>query len=144
MDLNKTINSLPDCGHSFCQTCLQDWFSTTHAQFMAAHPQHPNVNHTFIEILRQIGQNPHIVALPYVQTLIASQMPPRPDYTCPTCRAPVSSRPTEAFAQKALVRTIAAAAGEAIPKAARGIIKKGKDTGSGSNPWDGFFPPKKT
>ncbi|TFY75209.1 hypothetical protein EWM64_g8803 [Hericium alpestre] len=30
--------TLTDCGHTFCQHCLTDWFSTTLAQHMTAHP----------------------------------------------------------------------------------------------------------
>lgn len=140
---NWILNSLPGCGHSFCQSCLHDWFGATQTQFLTAHPQGPEINYPLMEILRQIGQNPHIATLPYVQTLLTSQMPAHPVYTCPTCREPVTSRPIEPFAQKALVHTIAAAAGEVVPKTGQTTNKKGKGTGVIQGPWDKFFPPKK-
>ena len=61
-----------------------------------------------------------------------------PQYTCPSCREPVKNRPVEDFTLKALVRTLAAAAGENSPQKKeleqyrRGMAKP--------NPWDGFFP----
>ena len=119
LSLDRRIaHSLPECGHAFCQTCLQDWFGSAHAQFMAAHP----------------GYNANLPLYAYHQHQL-----PRPQYTCPSCREPVKNRPVEDFTLKALVRTLAAATGENSPqrkepeKLRRGVARP-------SGPWDGFFP----
>jgi len=131
--------SLPGCGHIFCQSCLQDWFSTTLAQFMNANP-HYNINQAHnIPHLQGLMQNPQAANHPQIAGILANLLPPGPQYTCPTCREPVHSRPTEAFALKAIVRVITAATGENSPKKP---IRKGKAIAAG--PWDGFFPPQKT
>ena len=139
--------SLPGCGHVFCQSCLQDWFSTTLAQFMNANP-HYNVNQAqniphVQTILQTLMHNPHAATHPQMAGLLANLLPPSPEYTCPTCREPVRTRPTETFALKAIVRAITAATGENSPKKAIAEIRKGKATSVAAGPWDGFFPPKK-
>ncbi|KIK09334.1 hypothetical protein K443DRAFT_671830 [Laccaria amethystina LaAM-08-1] len=137
---------LAGCGHIFCLSCLQDWFSTTLVQFMAANP-HYDVNqpHPLVPQLQAFLQNPHALNNPQVATMLAHQLPPEPEYTCPSCRERVRVRPAEVFTLKALVRTVATAAGEAIPKETtlaylsnkRG---KAKATIPPTGPWDGFFP----
>jgi len=99
--------------------------------------QAQNIPHlqTFLGLM----QNPQAANHPQVAGILANLLPPSPQYTCPTCREPVHSRPTEAFALKAIVRVITAATGENSPKKP---IRKGNALAAG--PWDGFFPPKKT
>lgn len=130
--------SLPDCGHSFCQLCLQNWFDVIQAKFLATHRNTPRTNHAFMELLHSLMQHPNLATRPYVQTMIAKHMPPHPVYTCPACRQQVRTRPTEAFAFKALVSTIATATGEPVPKQNAPPVK------NTPGPWDDFFPPKKT
>jgi hypothetical protein len=135
--------SLPDCGHIFCLSCLQDWFGTTLAQFMNANP-HYNVNQArnipHLQLLFQnLAQNPHAAAHPQVAAMLANLLPPSPHYTCPTCREPVRTRPIEVFALKAIIRVVTAAAGESSPKKTINKNSKAK-----AGPWDGFFPPKNT
>ncbi|KJA27719.1 hypothetical protein HYPSUDRAFT_130366 [Hypholoma sublateritium FD-334 SS-4] len=131
---------LPNCGHSFCQSCLQDWLGATQAQFLATNPEPPVATYHLLDTLRTLIQNPALAAVPHVQTLLASQVPALPKYTCPTCREQITSRPTEAFALKSLIHTIAVAAGETIPKKPATTNKKGKSVGTLPGPWDGFFP----
>jgi len=147
----------PDCGCHipylgvdtfFCQSCLQDWFGTTLAQFMNANP-HYNINqaqniphiHTIVQTLLQ---HPQVATHPQIAGTLANLLPPSPQYTCPTCREPVRSRPTEAFALKAIVRVIMGATGENSPKKPVAEIRKGGAASVAAGPWDGFFPPKKT
>lgn len=136
----RTLSSLADCGHIFCLSCLQDWFSTTLVQFMAANP-HYDVNqpHPLVPRLQAFLQNPHALNNPQVATMLALHLPPEPEYTCPSCREPVRVRPAEVFTLKALVRTVATAAGEVIPKETT-LRGKAKATIPPTGPWDGFFP----
>lgn len=140
--------SLPDCGHAFCQNCLQNWFATAQTQFLASHPEHnPQQAHQLANLshfLRVLSQNPLIAQDPNVHRMIEPLIPPQPSYTCPTCREPVRTRPTEVFALKAVVRTLAAAAGEKSPQKKTSVARKGKTPATTAGPWDRFFPPKRT
>ncbi|KAL0072785.1 hypothetical protein AAF712_000548 [Marasmius tenuissimus] len=130
---------LPDCGHVFCQSCLQDWFSTTLAQHMTTYP-HYDVNQRLPRFIEEnINLHPHYTA---ELQRYAGLIPPKPQYTCPTCRAPVKSRPIEDYSLKAVVRTVAKAAREDSPKQPRPQTNRGRRRGGPVNdgPWDGFFP----
>ena len=140
-------SSLPECGHIFCQSCLQDWFSTTLAQFMNANP-HYNINQAqniphLQTIFQTLIHHPQAATHSQVTGMLANLLPPTPRYTCPTCRESVRTRPTEVFALKAIVRVISAATGEISPKKPIADIRKGKGASVAAGPWDGFFPPKK-
>ncbi|KAF5385909.1 hypothetical protein D9615_002359 [Tricholomella constricta] len=136
---------LPECGHTFCQSCLQDWFDTTLAQFMTAHP-HYDVNDPVPNNLRQwqaMMHSPHVVQNPHTAAYITQMLrqTPQPDYTCPTCREAVKNRPVEDFTLKALVRTVATATGDASPRKPEkpGRVAKASISRE-SGPWDIFFP----
>lgn len=141
---------LAGCGHIFCLSCLQDWFSTTLVQFMAANP-HYNVNqpHPLVPHLRAFLQNPHALNNPQMAAMLTHYLPPEPEYTCPSCREPVKVRPAEVFTLKALVRAVAKATGEAIPKDTTLAYSgnkggKAKATIPPTGSWDGFFPRNRT
>lgn len=99
-------------------------------------------------MLQTLVQHPQAVTHPQVATMLTNLLPPSPQYTCPTCRAPVLTRPAEAFALKAVVRVITAATGENSPKKPVAENKKGKVAGRtvalAAGPWDSFFPRKTT
>lgn len=140
--------SLPDCGHAFCQSCLQNWFTKTKAEFMAANPQNnPQQLHnaaSLTHLMQNLVQNPHLAQHQHFMNMFLQFLPPQPTYTCPTCREPVRSRPTEVFTLKSLVRTICAATGETSPQKKGSTSRKGKAPAASEDLWDGFFPPKRT
>jgi hypothetical protein len=61
---------------------------------------------------------------------------PQPQYTCPRCRNSVRSAPVEDFPLKNMVRSLAAAAGTAVPAEEA----DGQRNRTGADPWEGFFP----
>jgi len=122
------------CGHTFCQSCLEDWFSTTLAQHMTAYPNY-TANPPVPAHIR--GFPAHVQQQARLQ--IAHMQPPPPPYTCPTCRQAVKNQPAEAFAMKAMVRTIANAMGETSPRKAAPPRRNGLIVAR-EGPWDGFFP----
>ncbi|KZV64768.1 hypothetical protein PENSPDRAFT_587863 [Peniophora sp. CONT] len=72
---------------------------------------------------------------------------PRVPYSCPTCRADVTRKPSEAFVVKTIVQLIADKTGEKNPHpppqtatpARRSRSGKAKAPVPPSGPWDGFF-----
>lgn len=128
-------SSLSGCGHTYCQSCLHDWFTATLTNHMVAHPTY-DVNYRMPpehELL--------LLARPGMAHLYRAQwgVPPSPQYSCPTCRTVVTSRPTEDFALKALVRTMANAQRESSPKRTP-RPGGGRHVLVNNGPWDGFFP----
>lgn len=116
---------------------------------MNAHP-HYNVNQNYQNLphiqglIQTVIQHPQAATHPQVAGMLANLLPPNPQYTCPTCREPVRTRPTEAFALKAIIRVITAATGENSPKKVVAENRKGKAAAIATGPWDGFFPRKTT
>lgn len=135
--------SLPDCGHTFCQQCLQDWFSTTLSQHKSNHPQYniaqqPQVPYYLSNLT---GHIPFTAAQ---RTQLANIFPPpipHPTYTCPKCRVTVGSKPIESFALKSLVNAVAKLQGEKSPtksSTSKSRGRKGAQTRK-DGPWDQFF-----
>jgi hypothetical protein len=134
-------NRLPGCGHAYCESCLVDWFSTTqakhvaqHPQYMPGRPQHPLMQAQYLRHLPITPQQR------YEMENILSPIP-KPQFTCPTCRAEVRTAPVESFNLKAAVRAVAKAEGERSPSKEFPKSRRGK--APVRNPggiWDGFFP----
>ncbi|GBE81316.1 hypothetical protein BKA93DRAFT_926182 [Sparassis latifolia] len=134
------------CGHTFCQSCLQDWFTTALTQHMAANPDY-DAQPAIIQQYKAALQNPNTTS--QARRQLANHINellehiPQPQYTCPSCRAPVKSKPIEVFRLKHITRTVAAATGETSPKKAaparttRGVANR---RAAADGPWDGFFP----
>ncbi|PPQ98433.1 hypothetical protein CVT24_004112 [Panaeolus cyanescens] len=136
-----TPYTLPNCGHTFCQKCLLDWFDTTQAKFLAAHPAYhagrPHQIHALSQILDYLCAYPNLAADPRSISALKQTLPIEPKYECPECRSQVTSAPIEAFAMKKLIRTVAAASGRGSPK------PKSKHPIARNSPWDGYFPKSK-
>lgn len=104
-----TLSRLPDCGHTFCLSCLQNWFGTTHAHFVQAHP-HWNINMMSAHIARMQGLlRSEYLHHPDIQNVLRQLQPAQPEYACPKCRKRIFRRPVEDYALKSLVRGISAA-----------------------------------
>lgn len=135
--LDDMLVSLSDCGHSFCEGCLIDWFSTTQAQHMAANPQLDDNRatlagqlHKFVQMVPNLhAYGPH--GQLHVRAVLAELRRHRPEYTCPSCRKEVLNKPVEDFRLKGLIKEIAGMMGETNPR---------KDTSHrGTSPFDHFF-----
>ncbi|KAJ7326399.1 hypothetical protein DFH08DRAFT_885732 [Mycena albidolilacea] len=100
-----------NCGHTFCQQDLENWFSTALKQHLNVYP-HYNVN------------------VPPANVYGIFQKLPLPPYSCPKCREKVCSRPIQNFAVKGLVRAVAGQTGETSPK----------KTIDATKVWSRFFP----
>jgi len=138
--LSDICFSLPQCGHVFCERCLENWFSTTLVQHLVTHPTfdpNPIIPGHLAGLFAQVRQNP---GHPYLQLQlnaelayfrVAQDLPPLPVYTCPLCRKTVENKPIEDFALKRIVETIAHLTGETAPEAG--------SHGLGATPWDEYF-----
>ncbi|KAI0311903.1 hypothetical protein OF83DRAFT_709262, partial [Amylostereum chailletii] len=127
---------LSDCGHVFCQKCLNDWFQSAMVQHMT---NNPNFRPELAPLPLEPG---HLVGLtPHEQQFFAARnnAGSRPKYSCPSCRAAVKHRPAECYSIKALVRLVAEKEGEKDPREVTVGGRRGKGRAIVSDPWEGYF-----
>ena len=126
-----------DCGHTFCFNCLQDWFSTILAQHMNTHPEYnptPPMHVHYQNALRNPAFPRHDRLRIQRELREFHEHIDHPNYTCPSCRVSVKSKPAEAFAVKNIVHVVAESQGEANPR------KRNSGKARQEDPWEGFFP----
>jgi Zinc finger, C3HC4 type (RING finger) len=121
---------LSECGHVFCQGCLTSWFGSTRTQHVTSNPSYvPLPSH-----LQRALRGPFLDRNAFLQAnLFLTQHPP-PNYTCPTCRMPVTRKPVEDFTLKKVVSWVANVQGENPPKSTPPAFG-----GKKSGPWDVYF-----
>ncbi|KAH9914574.1 uncharacterized protein B0H18DRAFT_125391 [Fomitopsis serialis] len=124
------------CGHTACQACLKEWFSEALMQHLHNNPELEWPN---LQPYRDAIRNPELPradrerAKAELTDALAAY--PRPRYTCPTCRQPAKTRPTEEVSLRSIVWAVAEALGEENP------TKSDREAGGNHNIWDGFFLP---
>ncbi|KAH9931836.1 uncharacterized protein B0H18DRAFT_1116089 [Fomitopsis serialis] len=124
------------CGHTACQACLREWFSEALMQHLHHNPQLEWPN---LQPYRDAIRNPEVPradrerAKAELANVLAAY--PTPRYTCPICRQPVQTRPTEDVTLRSVVWAVADALGEENP------AKSNRETHGGNTIWDGFFLP---
>ncbi|TFY58111.1 hypothetical protein EVJ58_g6614 [Rhodofomes roseus] len=131
------------CGHTFCQSCLQDWFGTAQATHLANYPQSAQHDNLLAELrasLRRPNLTPQRRTQMQVQLAQFEAMCQRPKYTCPTCRTECKTRPTEVFVLKAIVERVGKAQGESAPEKIAPSRTRAGQVKLIDGPFDGFFP----
>ncbi|KAH9840948.1 uncharacterized protein C8Q71DRAFT_854796 [Rhodofomes roseus] len=126
------------CGHTACQTCIQEWFNEALIQHLDKNPhlEMPNV-----QPYREALRNPELQGVDRDRvkaelTAVLQHYPP-PRYTCPICRQVVKARPTEEVALRSIVWTVAEIQGEENPY--KRIPEAGGSIHGNEGIWDGFF-----
>ncbi|CAK5262431.1 unnamed protein product [Mycena citricolor] len=124
---------LNDCGHTFCVDCLVKWLSACLAQHRNTHPHwRPGVP-SLPPAFAYEPRNPAIAGM-----VTWRYQTSQPQYTCPSCRKAMKSRPTEDYTLKALIHVLATSIGQLDPKEMTQSRAKGCAVVS-EGPFDSFF-----
>ncbi|KAI1784737.1 hypothetical protein LXA43DRAFT_1066518 [Ganoderma leucocontextum] len=128
------------CGHTFCAACLENWFNTAYGRHLETYSAYNPQRLIPAHFTAQLARND----LPYYerrdikrQIAIIFTTAPQPQYSCPTCRVLVRTKPAESFVVKQLVRTIATIQGDTPPEDAPRPLSVGHTS---DGPFESFFP----
>ena len=120
------------CGHIFCQVCLEGWLSTTFTQHANAHPDPP-----------ELAELHNALAIPgldepmrrHLQVTVDAYEAgwQRPQYTCPSCRDPILTRPTKELC------VIASIVGEIVKLPVNDVGMEERPPRRDDSIWDRFF-----
>ncbi|TFL04754.1 hypothetical protein BDV98DRAFT_602173 [Pterulicium gracile] len=122
----------PNCGHSFCGTCLQEWFAKILSTHLQRHPAYS------VATLHRLPAQLQLDVLHHPPDAIDIRRPqygylPDPQFTCPHCRTRISKPPTVNRALQTIGRLGAKAASENSPKKATRPVTQ-------ERLWGKFFP----
>ncbi|KAI0344699.1 hypothetical protein BDW22DRAFT_1326623 [Trametopsis cervina] len=128
------------CGHTFCQPCLMDWFSTLLATFLQSNPgydPHPPSARQYIQRARhpRVSAHQRQALQRAIRTLYEDNI--KPTLTCPKCREALPSAPIECYALKGIAQSVAKASGKIRGDDA---ARRAAATRRSEGIWDGFFP----
>lgn len=107
-----------ECGHSFCVTCLQEWFNTAYSNHLAKYPAYDPQQLIPATVRTQFSQgNISASTKRNLQSKVAGifYKTRGPKFSCPTCRMRVHEPPMENLALKRIVSAIADAAQGGCP-----------------------------
>lgn len=112
------------CGHTFCQPCLDAWFSKIHTNFTQQNPEFSELD-SCLNNLREEMNRPGLTTedircLSFeMWTLMRRDLP---KYTCPGCRATIHHKPHHVYALKTVAGAVAAAHGDSIEEEGSNIL----------------------
>ncbi|KAH9931495.1 uncharacterized protein B0H18DRAFT_989628 [Fomitopsis serialis] len=113
------------CGHTFCQTCLEEYFDGIFAEHVVANPalDVPDVL-PYHQALRQVNLDEAMRQQIRLELANVQAAHPRPAYICPMCRTPVTSTPAQNFALRDISELVGHIRGERNPRQADNGVRR--------------------